>query len=273
MAHGNSMANIRFNAVGIALAVAILGGCSFAQDQDANDPNVELDRLCSFDRLSTPYDVGTSFSVRLLFHHAPVVGIRVVLTPTGESPYASGHIRVPVIAVTDSSGVAHFFAVPKGRYTAGAKDGLFFPSNEVTVHAKGDSDKEISIRWPLDPLPVRTLRGKLIAAGEDTDPDRPLVDTTVELVDLRSSRVIETQPTLADGSYEFSATEPGLYVIRVTPPAKDRKKTESGDLAIELDPAAHESTIPEMKVTQSDCVGVQFLRKTGEGRWELQDSP
>jgi hypothetical protein len=273
MTHGNSMANIRFNAVGIAVAVAILGGCSFAQDQDANDPNVEFERLCFFDRLSTPSDVGTRFSVRLSFHHAPVVGIRIVLTPSGESADASGHIRVPVIALTDSSGVAQFFAVPKGKYTAGAKDGLFFPSNEVTVHAKGDFDKEISIEWPLDPLPVRALRGKLIEAGEDTDPDHPLPDAKIELVDLRSSRVVDVQLTLADGSYEFSATVPGLYVLQVTPPLKDRKKPESGDLAIELDPAAHESTIPEMKVTQSDCAGVQFLRKTREDRWELQASP
>jgi hypothetical protein len=273
MTHGNSMANIRFNAVRIAVAVAILGSCSCAQDQDANDPNVEFDRLCFFDRLFTPYDVGTSFSVRLLFRHAPVAGIRVVLTPSGESADASGHIRIPVIALTDSSGVAQFFAVPKGKYTAGGKDGLFFPSNEVTVHAKGDFDDEISIEWPLEPLTVRTLRGKLIAAGKDTDPDRPLPDTTVELVDLRSSRVVETQLTLADGSYEFSEREPGLYVVQVTPPAKDKKKPESGYLAVELDPAAHESTIPDMKVTQSDCAGVQFLRKIGEDRWELQASP
>jgi hypothetical protein len=38
----------------------------------------------------------------------------------------------------------------------------------------------------------------------------------------------------------------------------------SGDLAVELDPAAQESTIPELKVNQSDCAGVQLFRKVGK---------
>lgn len=107
------------------------------------------------------------------------------------------------------------------------------------------------------PRPAR----KLIAPGEAAGADRPLRQATVKLLDLRSSRVIETTPALDDGSYKFSTVEPGLYVLRVVPPAKD-KKTEpaSGDLAVELDPVAEESTIPEMKVLQSDCYGVQLSR-------------
>ena len=102
-------------------------------------------------------------------------------------------------------------------------------------------------------------------AAEETDLNLPLRLATVKLVDLRSSRVVETQRTIDDGSYEFSTIEPGLYVIRITPRVNEKKtKSLSGDLAVELDPAARESTIPELKVAQSDCAGVQLLRKVGK---------
>jgi hypothetical protein len=264
------MAMAKCNAIRLAIAVAILGGFSFAQDQDANDAQAKPKwLLCDVDWIFTPYDVESNFSVKLSFHQAPLPGMRVVLDPSGELTNASEHKRAPVIATTDVAGTAQFFAVPPGKYSVGAKDGLWFPSNELTVHADGAFDKGIEIEWPLDPLPVRTPRGRLITQAEETDLERPLQPATVELVDLRSSRVVETQHTIEDGSYEFSKIEPGLYVVRVIPPAKRKNaKPKSGDLAIELDPSANESTIPEMKVEQSECAGVQLLRRAANGRWE-----
>jgi hypothetical protein len=270
MTPGNLMTVVKSKPIRLAIAVLIICGCSLAQDQNSNDGHAkEKWLLCDVDWIFTPYDVGPDFSVKLWFRQTPLPGIRVVLTPTGESTDASGHSRAPITAVTDSSGTAHFLAVPAGRYDAGAKNGLFFPSNEVTVHTDGDFDNEIEIEWPLQPLPVRALRGKLIAPGESAVANRPLRSAMVQLVDLHSSRVLETQRTIADGSYGFSTTESGLYGVRIIPPAKD-KKTEaaSGDLAVELDPAAQESTIPELKVLQSDCAGVQVLRRIAEDRWE-----
>jgi hypothetical protein len=261
------MASLRFNAASLVVAVTIVCGCSFAQDQASNvAPAYRKWLVCDIDWIFTPYDVSSNFSINLSFRQAPLPGIRVVLTPTGESADGSGHSRVPVTAVTDPSGTAHFLAVPAGKYDAAAKNGIFFPSNEVTVHADGDFDREIEFEWPLDLLPVRALRGKLIAPGKGTQADRPFRSAKVQLVDLRSSRVLETQRTFADGSYEFSTIEPGLYDFRVIPPANG-KKTEavSGDLAVELDPAAQKATIPEMRVLQSDCAGVQ-LEKIAEDR-------
>jgi hypothetical protein len=264
------MATVRFNAVRITVAVAILGSCSFAQGQDSDEATGQSKwLLCDVDWIFTPYDVGRDFCVKLSYHQALIPDIQVTLNPGGEVKDASGQLRLPISAVTDSSGTARFSAVPSGKYTVGAKDGLEFPSNELTVHSKGHFDNEIAIEWPLLPLPVRTLRGKLITQAEETDVERPLQPATVELVDLRSSKVLETQSTIGDGSYEFSTIEPGLYVVRVIPPAKDEKTTPaSGGIAIELDPAAKESTIPEMKVEQSECYGVQLLRRSANGRWE-----
>jgi len=271
-AHSDRMVRVGFNSVGLAVALAILGGCSFAQNQGL--PEVQPQRkwlVCDVDWIFTPYDVGTDFSVKLSYHQQPLPGIRVVITPSGELRDAGGRLRVPVTAMTDSSGTAHFLAVTLGKYNAEAKNGLDFPSNEVTVHGagEGDFDAAIEIRWPLEPLPVRTLRGRLLAPGEGDKPDRPFRSATVNLVDLRSSRVVETQRTLEDGSYEFSTVEPGLFVVRVIPPTKDKQTKElSGDLAVELDPVAEEPTIPELKVLQSECAGVQLLRQTKPGQWE-----
>jgi hypothetical protein len=249
--------------------VAICCGFSVAQDQDTNDARAEFERLCSFDRLYTPYDVSSDFSIRLALHQAPIPGIRVVLTPAGELADASVHPKAPVTVVTDPSGTAHFLAVTAGKYTARAKDGLFFPSNEVTVHTDGDFDHEIKIEWPLETLPVRSLRGKLIAPSDAGEEDHPLQSARVQLLDLRSSRVIETKLSTADGSYEFSTIESGIYAVRIIPPSNDKKsKPLSGDLAIELDPAAEESAIPELQVLQSDCAGIQLLRRTAKNTWE-----
>jgi hypothetical protein len=214
---------VRSNLIRLAAVTAILASCAFAQDQPSNDPNAEGYRLCFFDRLFTPYDVGRDFSVKLLFHKALIPDIRVTLTPSGEVKDAGGRLVVPISALTDSYGTARFSAVPAGKYTVGAKDGLEFPSNELTVHSKGRFDQKIAIEWPLVPLPVRTLRGKLITQTDEADVELSLQPAAVELVDLRSSKVMETQNTIGDGSYEFSTIETGLYVVRVIPPAKNEK--------------------------------------------------
>ncbi len=259
---------VRCNAIRLAVLVTVLGSCSFAQNQDANDAQIEFSRLCFVSWLFTPYDVGRDFSLKLSFQHGLISEIQVMLTPSGESTDASGPRRFPITAVTDSSGAAHFSGVPSGKYTIEAKHGLEFPSNEVTVHTKGDFDREIGIEWPLEPLLVRTLRGKLLTQAQETDLELPLQPATVELVDLRSSRVLETQSTIGDGSYEFSTLGPGLYVIRVIPPAKDQKaRPASGDIAIELDPAANELTIPDVKVSQSECAGVHLSWRDARGNW------
>jgi hypothetical protein len=159
MTRGNPMAIVRSNAIRLAVVAAIVCGCSFAQDQDSSVVPAKSKWLaCSIDWIFTPYDVGSDFSVKLSFHQAPIPGIRVVLTPSGED--ATDTFRDPVTAVTDSSGTAHFLAVPTGKYIAWAKTGLFFPSNEVTVHAAGDFDNEIAIRWPLETLSGRAGPGQ-----------------------------------------------------------------------------------------------------------------
>jgi hypothetical protein len=262
------MVIVRSRIIRLAVAVVTLCGYSVAQDQQPTAAPAYPKWLnCDVDWIFTPYEVRPDFSVNLSFRQAPLSGIRVVLTPTGESAGASEHSIVPITRVTDSSGTAHFLGVPAGKYFAGAKNGLFFSSNEVTVHAQGEFDREIAIEWPLDlnELSVRKLRGILVVHSEAAGASRPLSQATVKLLDLRSSRVIETTRTRADGSYQFSTTEPGLYAVRVFPPSKDNKtEPASGDLAVELGPIARDPVIPEVEVQQSECAGVQLLQRTGK---------
>ncbi len=212
--------------------------------------------------------MGSDFSLRLSFHELPLSGIRVALGRDGtlEAGEPNGFAAT---AVTDSSGTARFSGIPAGKYTTTEKDGLLFPDDEIEVHAGTGPGEEILMKWPLGSLPVRTLRGKLITQAGESDMEHPLQSATVELLDLRSSRVLETLATIADGSYDFSTVQPGLYVLRIAPPDRGkRKRPNSRELAIELDPAARESTIPELKVEQSECSGVQILRRVAMHRWE-----
>jgi hypothetical protein len=256
------MALGRLSAVCLVVVMAILTACCGAQNQDSKAAAKPKWLTCDVDWIFTPYDVASDFSIRLAFRQAPLPDIRVELNPTGESANRDGRRSRTVTAMTDSSGTAHFLSVPAGVYAASAKNALFFPSNEVTVHADGDFDSEITMEWPLEPLPIRVLRGKLTTSAAGNKTNRPLRVATVELVDVYSSKVIESQHTSDDGSYEFSTGEPGLYAVRVTPPYQDKhKERQSGELAIELDPTAKESTIPDLNVVQSECNGVQLFHE------------
>jgi hypothetical protein len=264
------MSIVRLNAA-VAVAVLILGISSFAQEEGSNAHPKRRWLECDVSWLFTHHDVGSDFSLKVSFHQAPLSGLRVALARGGMLVDQGQPSGLVATAVTDSSGTARFSAVPAGKYTPVERDGLLFPDDEIEVHADADLNGEIGIEWPLNSRPVRTLHGTLLTTVEGSSSDRPLQSAAVMLMDLRSSRVLETQHTIADGSYEFSTTEPGLYVVRVTPPAKDKKtKPQSRDIAIELDPAAQESAIPDMKVQQSDCNGVQLLRRVATDRWESQ---
>ena len=140
-------------------------------------------------------------------------------------------------------------------------------STEIEVRADNALGEEVALDWPSDSIAVRTLRGRLIPSEQLADAGSPLQDVSLKLLDLRTARFIEAGHTNDDGSYGFSTVEPGLYVVRVTLPAKGKVESGWHDLAVELDPAANDVAIPEMKVLQSECAGVHLFRKIGAG-WE-----
>lgn len=259
------MAPGRLNSVGLIVVIGIFAACSCAQNQDSSEVPAKYRKwlTCDVDWIFTPYDVGRDFPLKLSYHNALLPGIKVTLTGIGSSA-----LIAPIVAITDSSGTAWFSAVPPGKYSADVEGGLFFPSNEITVKAATLFGKEISVEWPLEPLPVRMLRGQLFTAKKDVT--QTLSSALVQLVNLRDSEIVETQRTSADGLYEFSTSAPGLYVVRVIPSEEKEQEPKTGDLAVELDPAAKEFQIPGIKVVQSECAGVQLIKRDPKGKWEDQ---
>jgi hypothetical protein len=213
--------------------------------------------------------VGSDFSVNVSFHGKPITRARVVLY---KEISASG-TGVVATARTDSRGTARFRAIPSGSYYPDSPDGLLFRSDSllIKVEAGHDSSEKAEVEWPSNPIAVRNLQGRFNIAEEVNGSELPLRNTGLKLLDVYTAMLIESVQTDANGDFEFTTKDPGIYALRLTLPLKGEPGSEDRDLAIELDPAAKEGSIPEMTVVQSDCAGVQLLRRseTGDG-WEEQ---
>src|SRR4029077_5387548 len=131
------------------------------------------------------------FSVKLSFREAPVEGARLILARGGMAGNNPDHGLNEATAQTDSTGVAHFFAIPSGRYMLSVEDGLLFSEPEVKVVSKEKSGQKFALDWPSTTLSVRALSGKLVTSEQLDDDPLPLLRTEVELLDLRTGRAIE----------------------------------------------------------------------------------
>lgn len=220
---------------------------------------------CFVDWIFTEEAVGPSFSLKTSFHGGPVSGARITLTKDG---------KVAATATTNQAGVARFVSIPPGTYYPESSDGLLFPSGSlaIEVKAKHASGEKVSLDWPASSLKYRSLSGRFTTSEEINAPETPLANTPVELRDVYTARLIESGSTNENGDYHFSTIDPGLYALRLVLPKRGHTRFENRDLAVELDPSAKEYSIPEMKVVQSDCAGVQLLRRsaTGDDVWEEQ---
>jgi hypothetical protein len=205
---------------------------------------------------------GSDFSLRVFFHGTPISGVQIALDKSAQA------------AKTDSNGVAHFRTVPKGSYHPYSPDGLLFPSGsfEIEVDPEHASGERIEIEWPSDSIAVRNLRGRFSVSPEQgNNVEIPLRNASIELRDLRTSRLIESAQTDANGDYEFTTKDSRLYALRLTLPKDGGDGSVYHEVAIELDPAAKEISIPAMKAVQSDCNGLQlFQRSEKDDTWEAK---
>lgn len=255
-----------FSWVGVARLSAllvVLVCAANAQEQGLAEPYKKwLD--CDVDWIFAEEAVGPSFSLKTSFHGTPIAGARITLNKDG---------KVAATATTNQHGVARFVSIPPGKYDPESPDGLLFPSGRlvIEVKAKHASGKKVSLDWPNYSLAYRFLRARFTTSEQVNDPEIPLRNTLVELRDVYTGRLIESGSTDANGDYQFSTTTPGLYALRLVLPKKGQTGFENRDLAVELEPSAKEYSIPEMKVVQSDCYGVQLLRRSPtDDLWEAQ---
>jgi hypothetical protein len=248
-------------AVLVVFALTVLTYSAYAQSTEN-----EFDRLCFFDRLFSEPTVGPDFSLKLSFHGRPIAGASIAIE--------NSKGNVAATAKTNPKGVAHFTAIPPGEYYPSAPDGLLFPSGSLVIEVKAGNPagERVKVEWPADPSSIRSAKGRFTTSDLLDDPDIPMQNQRVELLDLRTATLIESAQTNANGEYEFKTAQPGLYALRVTLPRKGEPGSENHDLAVEVDPAASDYALPDMKVVQSNCNGVQFYRRSesDDGTWDQQ---
>ena len=246
----------------LAAVVTFLACAAGAQSQtDGQTLRKWLD--CDVSWIFSDATVGPDFLLKVSFHGTPVAGHRISLRKDRE---------VVATARTNSQGNARFHAVPPGSYHADSPDGVLFPSGnlEIEVKAGRTPSEKVEVEWPASSIAVRNLRGRFGVSEQLDSPELPLRNASVELRDLRSARFIESALTDANGDFEFITKDSGLYALRLTLMKQGELGFEYRDLAIELDPAAKEPAIPEMKAIRSNCAGVQLFRENRLGGWEQQ---
>ena len=256
------MAGISLVGPRLVLSLVMLSGLARAQEQGLAKPYKWLE--CDVDWMFSEATVGPGFSLQLSFNGSPIAGVLVSLSKNG---------KVAATARTNSHGVARFNAIPPGKYDPGSPDGLLFPSGSVVIEVKAHhaSGERVKLDWPGYTVTTQNLRGKFTISEKQDDPGIPLRNAPVELLDPYTSKLIESGHTDINGDYEFATRIPGVYALRVRVAKKDDSSSETHDLPVELDPAAKEYSIPEMKAVHSDCYGLQLLRRSGtEDLWEAQ---
>ena len=167
-------------------------------------------------------------------------------------------------ANTDQDGAAHFFAIRPGRYQAHIDQALLSPSPEIEVHANevlandvqanNDSAEEVRekvrIEWPGSPAVTRSVRGWITSWQKDSPQNRserrPFARVMVQLLDLRSGKLLASTHTNTDGYYEFAVSDDGLYVLRVSE-ALDPSGT-AYDKAVEVAWQASRDSMPRLEV-------------------------
>jgi hypothetical protein len=171
---------------------------------------------CDLGWVSSHYRESPNFTVRVSFREQPISEVKVALT--NREPDQAGGYAVAT-SITDSGGVAHFFAIPPATYQAHVEEGLLAQSAEIVVEAGNTSSDEIRIEWPAAPIVTRSVRGWITSwkksAPQNRSDRRPLQHVQVQLLDLRSAKMLASKYTSPQGYYEFSGVGDGLYVLRV----------------------------------------------------------
>ena len=106
----------------------------------------------------------------------------------------------------------------QGGQVAGTGDGWVIDTDVLGVHLGGG---QTLVDYNFCELPPASLAGN-VWADRNTDgvfdpTEDPIPGVLIELIDA-DGRVVATDPTAADGSYEFENLRPGTYAIRETQP-------------------------------------------------------
>jgi hypothetical protein len=239
-------------ALGVALFAAFIGGASSASAQTGTEAAHQSRGWleCDVDWIVGDHDHrGPDFTVKVSFRSQQISGVKVSLTRE-TAPLDEPGRFVVATGDTDSDGDAHFFAIPLGMYKAHVDEGLLSPNEEIEVETKDASSDEVLIEWPLDPIVTRSVRGWITSWQKSSPQNRsqrlPLQHVLVQLLDLRTAKLLASTYTSPEGYYEFPASEDGLYVVRVS---EDQDPSPYAyDRAVEVTSHAHREQMPGLDV-------------------------
>jgi hypothetical protein len=219
---------------------------------------------CDVVQLVDDHQSGPNFTVHVSFRGQPIVGVKVVLT--GGSVDRE-HVTGSLIgtAETDSTGTAHFFAIPPGTYWAHVDKALLAESKRIQVQPDNPSEENVDIEWPASPMLTRNLQGRIFSWQKSTPQNRadllPHRSVFVQLLDLRSGKPLMSVLTDSRGHYEFPEYPDGLYVMRVG--EHEDPSINSYDKAIAVSTDSVQEHMPDLEIDQV-C---------GKGLLEMADQP
>jgi hypothetical protein len=225
------------------------GPVATAQERQAEESYNEFSRLCLVSFLSTPHVTHSDFTVKVAFNGTAMADVAVVLEANESIPtFVSAE---PISRRTDSSGIAEFSAIQPGEYWIRVDELLFESLATVTVDPDATDTEDVELEWPSVSETVQNVRGTLISSESSA----PVAGVRVELLDIRTARVLGVTWTDLAGFYEIPFTDEGIYALRFSPP------DEFGgheDLGIELSNKKGSDQLSTMKL-ESDSCGVQLF--------------
>ncbi len=231
--------------------------CLDAHSQENTEMNGHRWLDCDVDWLiGTPHDVGPNFTVKVSFHKRPVTSVRLLLT--GREPALDDRGgRTVATSETDSRGVAQFFAILPGAYEVRIDDGLLAPREQVEVAAHSGHASELRMEWPGTTIATRSLRGLLTLSDRSNREPLPLAHVLVQLLDLRTGKLLALAFTNGDGYYDFPSRVSGLYAVRFNE-AQDLS-SRAYDIAVEVGPHAREERLPALKMDKVCGTGLSQI--------------
>jgi len=204
--------SVRANCVTVLFFV-VCGITCCAATQTCGDENLLRPACYNAARgnLPTPSD----FTAHVHFRMRPFVSVRVLVTDLESGSYG----RVVATAETDFDGMAHFFAIPLGKYQVRLDAPILAPSQNIEVVPGIEYAMQIDLPWPGWTPVARRAEGRMCTWERPSAVENPvrsaLQNGQLELLDLRSGKLMAVTRTNQDGYYEFPHIRDGLYVLRV----------------------------------------------------------
>ena len=259
------------------LSAVLLAGVLTAKAQ-AESGRVHKWRTCDVvhiisdtQHVALAQDESPNFTVRILFHEQPISGVKVALA--NREPDQAGAYTVAT-GVTDSDGVAHFLAIPPGTYQAHVEGGLLAQSEEIVIEPGNTRSNEVHLEWPPAAIATQAVRGQISSWQRATPQSRsnllPLAHVLVQLLDLRTAKLLASTHTSTAGYYEFSDVGEGLYVVRIS--EHPDPSINGYDKAVEVTRDAIRESLPSLVVDDGCQLLSELPDATGLEKAELQTS-